>query len=159
MALTEKQEALVKESWEILKQNVPEYSIRLFLRMMEVAPQAKNMFSFLRDSDEIPQNNPKLQAHAMKVFKLTCESVVQLRECGAIAIAGSAMKHLGSVHLRIGVTGRDFDVVRDVLLRTIEEAVGEKWSEEMEGAWGEGYDELTAAIQAEMKDEAAPTAK
>ncbi|KAK3422212.1 hypothetical protein EUGRSUZ_G02733 [Eucalyptus grandis] len=110
MALTEKQEVLVKESWEILKQNIPEYSIRLFLRIMEVAPQAKNMFSFLRDSDEIPQNNPKLQAHAVKVFKLTCESVIQLRECGAVAIAGSTMKHLGSVHLKIGVTDRQFDV-------------------------------------------------
>ncbi|KAI6676579.1 hypothetical protein NL676_037375 [Syzygium grande] len=42
------------------------------------------------------------------------------------------------------------------LLRTIEEAVGEKWSEEMEGAWGEGYDQLAAAIQAEMKDEMRP---
>jgi len=49
-------------------------------------------------------------------------------------------------------------VVRDALLRTIEEAVGEKWSEEMEGAWGAGYDQLAAAIQAEMKDDAAPTA-
>ncbi|KAF8021213.1 hypothetical protein BT93_G1599 [Corymbia citriodora subsp. variegata] len=132
MALTEKQEVLVKESWEILQQNVPEYSIRLFMRIMEVAPEAKNMFSFLRDSDEIPQNNPKLQAHAMKVFKLTCESVIQLHEHGAM--------------------------VRDALLRTIEEAVGEKWSEEMEGAWGVGYDQLAAAIQAEMKDDAVSTA-
>ncbi|XP_030547463.1 non-symbiotic hemoglobin 2 [Rhodamnia argentea] len=160
MALTEKQEVLVKESWEILKQNVPEYSLRLFLRIMEVYPDAKNMFSFLRDSDEIPQNNPNLQAHAVKVFRLTCESVVQLRECGAVAIAGSTMKRLGSVHLKIGVTDRHFDVVREALLRTIEEAVGEKWSEEMEGAWGEGYDRLAAAILAEMKvsDEAAPAA-
>lgn len=44
-------------------------------------------------------------------------------------------------------------MVRDALLRTIEEAVGEKWCEEMERAWGEGYDQLAAAIQAEMKDD------
>ncbi|KAF8021215.1 hypothetical protein BT93_G1601 [Corymbia citriodora subsp. variegata] len=110
MALTEKQEVLVKESWEILQQNVPEYSIRFYQRIMEVAPEAKNLFSFLRDSDEIPQNNPNLQAHATKVFKLTCESVIQLRERGAVTIEDSTMKHLGSLHLKIGVTDRHFDV-------------------------------------------------
>ncbi|KAF8020831.1 hypothetical protein BT93_G1300 [Corymbia citriodora subsp. variegata] len=158
MALTEKQEVLVKESWEILQQNVPEYSIRFYQRIMEVAPEAKNLFSFLRDSDEIPQNNPNLQAHATKVFKLTCESVIQLRERGAVTIEDSTMKHLGSLHLKIGVTDRHFDVVRDALLRTIEGTVGEKWSKEMEGAWGTGYDQLAAAIQAAMKDGAAATA-
>lgn len=39
-------------------------------RILEIAPAAKNMFSFLRDSPEIPQNNPKLKAHAVKVFKM-----------------------------------------------------------------------------------------
>lgn len=32
--------------------------------------------------------------------------------------------------------------------------MGEKWKEEMNGAWGEAYDQLAAAIKAEMKREA-----
>ncbi|KAF8021214.1 hypothetical protein BT93_G1600 [Corymbia citriodora subsp. variegata] len=180
MALTEKQEVLVKESWEILQQNVPEYSIRFYQRIMEVAPEAKNLFSFLRDSDEIPRTTPtskltpRRSSSCLHLFfpflgdftytvsslclTQTCESVIQLRERGAVTIEDSTMKHLGSLHLKIGVTDRHFDVVRDALLRTIEGAVGEKWSKEMEGAWGTGYDQLAAAIQAAMKDGAAATA-
>ncbi|GMP68513.1 hypothetical protein CsSME_00028115 [Camellia sinensis var. sinensis] len=30
MGFTEKQEALVKESWEVVKQNIPEFSLRFF---------------------------------------------------------------------------------------------------------------------------------
>ncbi|XP_010241647.1 PREDICTED: non-symbiotic hemoglobin 2-like [Nelumbo nucifera] len=152
---TEQQEILVKESWETMKQNVPELSLRFFTTILEIAPAAKGMFSFLKDSDEIPQNNPRLKAHAVKVFKMTCESAVQLREKGEVVVAENTLKNLGSVHLKKGVIDPHFEVVKEALLRTIQEAVGEKWSEEMKNAWGEAYDQLAAAIKAEMKKEAA----
>ena len=46
-------------------------------------------------------------------------------------------------------------VVKQALLRTIEEASGDKWSEELKGAWSVAYDQLAAAIKAEMKEETA----
>ncbi|KAL0358550.1 UNVERIFIED_CONTAM: Non-symbiotic hemoglobin 2 [Sesamum angustifolium] len=117
--MSEKQEALVKESWEVMKHNIPDLSLRFFTLILEIAPAAKNMFSFLKDRDEIPQNNPKLKAHAVKVFKM---------------------------------------VVKEALLRTVKEATGEKWSEEMNGAWAEAYDQLATAIKNEMHAEAAAAA-
>ncbi|KAL8171013.1 hypothetical protein V2J09_022817 [Rumex salicifolius] len=112
VGFTEKDEALVKESWEIIKLDLPLYSLRFFTIILEIAPAAKGMFSFLRDSDELPHNNPKLKAHALKVFKM---------------------------------------VVREALLRTVEEAVGEdKCSVEMKSAWAVAYDRLAAAIKAQM---------
>lgn len=48
-------------------------------------------------------------------------------------------------------------VVKEGLLRTVEKGVGDKWSEEMKSAWTEAYDQLAAAIQAEMKKEAEET--
>lgn len=44
--------------------------------------------------------------------------------------------------------------MKDALLRTIKEAMGDKWSEEMNGAWAQAYDLLAIAIQDEMKAEA-----
>ncbi|CAO2821448.1 unnamed protein product [Amaranthus hypochondriacus] len=152
---TEKEEALVKESWEIMKLNIPHYSLRFFTIILEIAPAAKDMFSFLRDSDEIPQNNPKLKAHAVKVFKMTCESAIQLREKGEVVVGETTLKYLGAVHLKNGVLDPHFQVVKQALLRTIEEASGDKWSEELKGAWSIAYDQLAAAIKAEMKEEAA----
>ncbi|KAK2976339.1 hypothetical protein RJ640_014170 [Escallonia rubra] len=155
MGFTEKQEALVKESWELMKQNIPGNSLRFFTLILEIAPAARSMFSFLRDSDEIPQNNPKLKAHAVKVFKMTCEAAIQLREKGEVVVSDITLKYLGSVHLQRGVADPHFEVVKEALLRTVEEAVGgEKWSEEMKSAWGEAYDQLASAIKAEMKEEA-----
>uniref|UniRef100_A0A7N2ME78 Globin domain-containing protein n=1 Tax=Quercus lobata TaxID=97700 RepID=A0A7N2ME78_QUELO len=71
LGFTEKQEALVKESWKVMKQNIPEHSLRFFTLILEMAPAVKNMFPFLKDSDEIPKNNPKLKAHAFIVFNMT----------------------------------------------------------------------------------------
>ncbi|KAL9422316.1 hypothetical protein AB3S75_034561 [Citrus x aurantiifolia] len=135
--------------------NIPENSLRFFSTVLEIAPAAKGMFSFLRDSDVIPQNNPKLKAHAVKVFKMTRESAIQLREKGKVTVADTTLKYLGSVHLKNGVLDPHFEVVKEALLRAIKEAVGEKWRDDMNCAWVEAYDQLAAAIKAEMKEEAA----
>ncbi|CAN4120044.1 unnamed protein product [Withania somnifera] len=138
MGFTEKQEALVKSSWDVMKQNIPQLSLRFFSL-----------------TDEIPQNNPKLKAHAVKVFKMTCESAVQLREKGEVVVGDTTLKYLGSIHLQKGVIDPHFEVVKEALLRTVEEAMGEKWSDDMKEAWTESYDQLAAAIKAEMHAEAA----
>ncbi|KAI3470541.1 hypothetical protein Pfo_027204 [Paulownia fortunei] len=136
-----------------MKHNIPEFSLRFFTLILEIAPAAKDMFSFLKDTGEIPHNNPKLKAHAVKVFKMTCESAIQLREKGEVVVADTTLKWLGSVHLQKGVIDPHFEVVKEALLRTVKEASGEKWSEEMNGAWGEAYDQLATAIKKEMQAE------
>ncbi|KAJ9540096.1 hypothetical protein OSB04_026602 [Centaurea solstitialis] len=153
IGFSEEQERLVKESWEIMKEDIPHLSLYFFTQVLEIAPAAKGLFSFLKDEEEIPQDNPKLKAHAIKVFKMTCEAAIQLREKGEIVVSGSTLKWLGSVHLQKGVIGPHFEVVKEALIRTVEKGVGEKWSEEMKGAWSEAYDHLAAAIKAEMKQE------
>ncbi|XP_038691721.1 LOW QUALITY PROTEIN: non-symbiotic hemoglobin 2 [Tripterygium wilfordii] len=154
MGFTEKQEAMVKESWEVLKQNIPENSLRFFTLILEIAPAAKDMFSFLKDSKEVPQNNAKLKAHAVMVFKMV---KIQLHEKGDVVVADRTLKHLGSIHLKKGVIDPHFEVVKEALLRTIQGAVGEKWSDEMGQAWTEAYDQLAAAMKAQMKQDPAST--
>ncbi|KAK9124047.1 hypothetical protein Sjap_013649 [Stephania japonica] len=159
MGFTEQQERLVKESWEVMKLNISDLSLRFFTTILEIAPAAKGMFSFLKDSDEIPQNNPKLKAHAVKVFKMTCEAALQLYEKGKIVITDSTLKNLGSVHLKKGIIDPHFEIVKEALLRTVKHAIGEKWNEEMSIAWGVAYDELAAAIKAEMRAQEAALVK
>ncbi|KAL7615254.1 non-symbiotic hemoglobin 2 [Lactuca sativa] len=155
MGFSEKQEALVKESWEVMKEDIPALSLHLYAMILEIAPEAKGLFSFLKDTNEIPQNNPKLKSHAVKVFKMVCESAIQLREKGEVVVSGSSLKYLGSVHLQKGIVDPHFEVVKEALIRTVEKAMGEKCSEEMKSAWCEAYDHLAAAIKTEMKQEAA----
>ncbi|CAA3010164.1 non-symbiotic hemoglobin 2 [Olea europaea subsp. europaea] len=84
----------------------------------------------------------------------TCESAIQLREKGKVVVADTTLKWLGAVHLQKGVINPHFEVVKKALLRTVKEAMGDKWSEKMTGAWAQAYDLLAIAIQDEMNAEA-----
>ncbi|KAL7002734.1 hypothetical protein U1Q18_003890 [Sarracenia purpurea var. burkii] len=150
-AFTEEQEALVVKSWNSMKTNAGELGRKFFLRIFEIAPSAKNLFKFLKDSDIPIEQNPKLKPHAMTVFVMTCESAVQLRKAGKVAVRDSNLKDLGANHFKYGVADEHFEVTKYALLETIKEAVPEMWSPEMKNAWGEAYDQLTAAIKNEMK--------
>ncbi|XP_021640997.2 non-symbiotic hemoglobin 1 [Hevea brasiliensis] len=149
--LTEEQEALVVKSWNSVKKNSGELGLKFFIKIFEIAPSAKKLFSFLKDSDVPLEQNPKLKPHAVTVFVMTCESAVQLRKAGKVTLKESSLKDLGATHFKYGVVDEHFEVTKYALLETIKEAVPEMWSPEMKNAWAEAYDQLAAAIKIEMK--------
>nr|QAX32746.1 leghemoglobin [Astragalus canadensis] len=150
VVFTEEQEALVVNSWNAIKKNSGELSVKFFKRVLEIAPPAKQMFSFLRDSNVPLEENPRLKPHAMSVFLMTCESAAQLRKAGTVTVRESNLKKLGATHLKSGVKDEHFEVTKQALLDTIKEAIPEMWSTDMEKAWGEAHDQLANAIKAEM---------
>ncbi|KAL5562579.1 hypothetical protein UlMin_032326 [Ulmus minor] len=154
ICFTEEQEALVVKSWAVMKKNAGEIGLKFFLKIFEIAPSAKKLFSFLKDSPVPVEQNPKLKPHAMTVFVMTCESAVQLRKSGKVTVRESNLKRIGAQHFKYGVVDEHFEVTKFALLETIKEAVPEMWSPEMKNAWGEAYDQLVAAIKAEMKPSA-----
>ncbi|TVU47850.1 hypothetical protein EJB05_07464, partial [Eragrostis curvula] len=187
VSFSEEQEALVLKSWAIMKKDSANLGLRFFLkpsaslllcvvtdigpaararacRIFEIAPSAKQMFSFLRDSDVPVEKNPKLKPHAMSVFVMTCEAVAQLRKAGKITVRDTTLKRLGATHFKYGVADGHFEashastspsmltVTRFALLETIKEALpADMWSPEMKNAWAEAYNHLVAAIKLEMK--------
>ncbi|KAL8143528.1 hypothetical protein V2J09_016560 [Rumex salicifolius] len=153
-AFTEKQEALVVKSWSSMKKNSSELGLKFFLKVFEIAPTAKKLFSFLKDSEVPLEKNPKLKSHALTVFVMTCESAVQLRKAGRVTVGESNLKDLGAKHFKYGVADEHFEVVRYALLETIKEAVPEMWSPEMKIAWTEAYNSLAESIKEEMKPSA-----
>ncbi|KAK7264336.1 hypothetical protein RJT34_31943 [Clitoria ternatea] len=148
---TEEQEALVVKSWNAMKNNSGELSLKFFNKILEIAPAAQQLFSFLKDSKVPLDQNPKLKPHAMAVFVTTCQSAVQLRKAGKITVTESNLKKLGAIHFKAGVAAEHFEVTKLALLETIKEAVPEMWSPEMKNAWEEAHDQLADAIKSEMK--------
>ncbi|RDX62803.1 hypothetical protein CR513_58825 [Mucuna pruriens] len=138
---TEKQEALVNSSWEAFKANLPQHSVVFYTAILEKAPEAKNLFSFLANG--VDPNNPALTGHAEKLFGLTRASAVQLRAKGVVVVDAA----LGSIHAQKSVNDAQFLVVKEAVLKTIKVAVGDKWSDELSIAWEVAYDELAAAIK------------
>ncbi|XP_038705940.1 hemoglobin-2-like isoform X2 [Tripterygium wilfordii] len=150
-AFTEEQEALVVKSWKSMKKNAGELGLKFFLRIFEIAPSAKKLFTFLKDSDVPLEHNPKLKPHAITVFVMTCEAAVHLRKAGKVTVKESNLKDLGATHFKYGVVDEHYEVTKYALLETIKEAIPEMWSAEMKNAWAEAYDQLVAAIKSEMK--------
>ncbi|RWW83600.1 hypothetical protein BHE74_00007883 [Ensete ventricosum] len=151
IAFGEEQEALVVNSWNVMKQHAADTALSFFLKIFEIAPSATQLFSFLRDADVPLDKNPKLKAHAMAVFTMACESAAQLRKTGKVAVRETTLKKLGATHINSGVIDEHFEVVKFALLETIKDAVPEMWCPEMKDAWGQAYDHLAAAIKEEMK--------
>ncbi|KAG0518823.1 hypothetical protein BDA96_09G210400 [Sorghum bicolor] len=160
MGFSEAQEELVLRSWKAMKNDSESIALKFFLRIFEIAPGAKQMFSFLRDDaggDAPLENHPKLKAHAVTVFVMACESATQLRSTGDVKVREATLKRLGATHVKAGVADAHFEVVKTALLDTIRDAVPEMWTSEMKAAWEEAYDQLAAAIKEEMKNAAAST--
>ncbi|KAJ1263675.1 hypothetical protein BS78_09G204100 [Paspalum vaginatum] len=153
----EEQEALVLSAWGAMKGDSASLAVKFFLRIFEIAPGAKQMFSFLRDAgDDAPlENHPKLKAHAVTVFVMACESATQLRNTGDVKVREATLKRLGATHVKAGVADAHFEVVKTALVDTIRDAVPDMWTPEMKAAWEDAYDQLAAAIKEEMKNAAA----
>uniref|UniRef100_A0A0D2ZX94 Globin domain-containing protein n=1 Tax=Brassica oleracea var. oleracea TaxID=109376 RepID=A0A0D2ZX94_BRAOL len=110
IVFTEEQEALVVKSWSVMKKNSADLGLKLFIKIFEIAPTAKKLFSFLRDSPIPAEQNPKLKPHAMSVFVMCCESAAQLRKTGKVTVKETTLKRLGANHSKYGVVDEHFEV-------------------------------------------------
>ncbi|KAL1324099.1 hypothetical protein AAHE18_13G063600 [Arachis hypogaea] len=93
----------------------------------------------------------KLKRQELSTLCEIAETAIQLRKTGKVNVGESNLKHLGAVHLKLGVTHAHFALAKAALLETIKEGVPCIWSTALSDAWGVAYDHLVAAIKAEMK--------
>lgn len=76
----------------------------------------------------------------------------------AIKFLELLINHDITISFKLGFHVYNGQVVKEALLRTVRDGMGEKWSEDMNTAWGVAYDRLADAIKAEMKVEASSQA-
>ncbi|KAK6946186.1 LOW QUALITY PROTEIN: hypothetical protein RJ641_013730, partial [Dillenia turbinata] len=89
-----------------MKYNAGELGLKFFLKKLlsSLALIPHLNLSFLQSkwsqgTLNIPlEQNPKLKAHAMSVFLMTCESAVQLRRAGRVTARESNLRDLGTTH-------------------------------------------------------------
>ncbi|XP_034706411.1 hemoglobin-2-like [Vitis riparia] len=118
----------VVKSWNSMKKNAGGLGLKFFLKIFEIAPSTKKLFSFLKDSKVPLEKNPKLKSHGMTYFVQTCESVVQHQKADQVTMRDSTLKKLGVVHYKSGVLDEHYEVTKFALWETIKETVPEMWS-------------------------------
>lgn len=143
--------AVVNATWSEMKKIAPEVSLQFFLNIFEIAPAARELFSFLRDWTEPVSQNARLRAHALLVFTTFGEAASQVGEEGGVEALTPVLQQLGRKHVPRGVQDVHFGVVKAALIKTIEERMPGPELGKVTQAWGEAFDTLAAIMKAEMR--------
>lgn len=135
----------------MMKPHTDELGVRLFSLILEMAPEAKGLFSYLGENEN-PESHPDFRGHAAMVFRMMCETAARLHERGGHAVASRTLDAIASIHHKRGVLKYHFPLMGVAMLRIVKETVGDElWNEEMENAWRVAFDELSYAILARMR--------
>ena len=129
--MTPRQVELVQSSWESVEP-ISETAARLFYRrLFEVAPEIRPLFS-----TSISEQGDKL----MKTLKVV---VTGLDRVDSIL---PAVENLGRRHDEYGAEPAHYAVVGETLLWTLEQGLGDAFTDEARDAWAAAYDTLSGVM-------------
>ena len=136
--MTPEQVQLVQQSFSKVAPIADQAALMFYDRPFEVAPQVKAMFPA-----DMTEQRKKLMA--------TLGVVVNgLSDLESILPAASA---LATRHVAYGARPEHYPVVGSALLWTLEKGLGEAWTPEVAGAWGEAYGLLSGFMISEAYGE------
>ncbi|GJP81998.1 hypothetical protein CLOP_g12121 [Closterium sp. NIES-67] len=168
--LLPEQATLIRESYARIEQDRKQHALIMYLTIFDICPEAKPLFSMVRDSKEPAPVNPRLEAHASLAFTMMCEAFSKWDDPDQVAKATPFFKALGGRHLNYGIDGEDFPIFRTGFMKALQRAFGEEWifrtgfmkalqrafGEEwfgdLEGAWCAAFDILESMASSGMAE-------
>ncbi len=142
--MTPEQKTLVKESWEKVLP-ISEKAAELFYgRLFEIAPGVKPYFK------------GDMKEQGAKLMKMLNTAVNGLDNIEAMI---PALQDLGKRHVQYGVQDKDYDSVGSAFLWTLEQGLGDAYTDDVQEAWIVTYTtvaDVMKAAAAEVEAEAAP---
>ena len=131
----------VNESFAIVKSLDPSFEtqgVMLFRNIFTAAPDALQLFSF-RDVPNLYES-PALKRHGAGVFKAVEKALNDLE--GAIGY----LEKLGGTHVAKDVKPAHYTVVRDAVLLTLEQGLGDKFTAPLRAEWTAILDKVIAVM-------------
>ncbi|CAI5965808.1 unnamed protein product [Closterium sp. NIES-64] len=158
--LTSLQGELIRESYAELEPDLDKHAIIMYLTyvrmelslIFDMVPDAKRLFSMVRESSEPAPVNIKLNAHATMSFRMMCEAFCKWDDPAQVEKSVPFFKALGGRHLNYGIDGNDFPVFRTGFMKALKKAFGERWHGELEGAWCAAFDMLEGVASTGMAE-------
>lgn len=130
---------LVQSTWAKVAPNAEQVAVLFYGRLFEIAPEVKPLFK----GDMVEQGKRLMQMLAVAVNGLP-----------KLATIVGAVQDMGVRHGDYGVEPEQYDSVAAALLWTLEQGLGEDYTEDVKDAWTETYVTLATV----MKDAAAEVA-
>ncbi len=132
MALTERQKALIRTSFEMLRQDIQPRSVEFYENFFRRVPEVKPMFRL----DDIA-------GQGMRFMTTLAVIVDNLDHPEALA---ARFEDLGQAHRALGVKASLFAPMGEALIETLQGALGPRFTDEMRQAWQAAYDEVTREL-------------
>lgn len=131
--MTKENFELVKKSWTtISKIDFEIVGGTFYIRLFEIAPALRPMF--------------KTATMAEQSVKLGCMLSYVIAKFESMDELLIEVKALAQRHTRYGVKEDHYKAVGEALLWTLEQGLGEYWNEELDIAWKDFYDTLSAEM-------------
>ena len=140
--ITPQQKELVQKTWVMVVPIADKAAELFYGRLFELEPEYKAMFK-----NDMTEQGKKL----MKTINIAVEALNDVEPLVP------TLKQMGADHAGYGVKDRDYNVVGAALLWTLEQGLGEAFTDEVRNAWGAVY-ELLASVMKQGAAEASVAA-
>ncbi len=127
MPLSDDQLTLIRQSFDVLRQEMKPSSTFFYENLFERAPELRPLF---RDD---------LAGQGMKFLSTLAVIVDNLHRPEDLA---ERYADLGALHRIVGVTGPMFEPMGEALIATIKNALGERYTLDVEAAWRVAYRDM-----------------
>ena len=131
MPLSDDQLRLIRQSFDVLRNDMAPPSAYFYESLFARAPHLRSLF---RDD---------LAGQGMRFMSTLAVLVDNLHKPEDLA---ERYRELGATHARLGVTEEMFAPLGEALLATIKNALGERYTIDIEAAWRVAYQEFAAAL-------------
>ncbi|MDJ0717129.1 MAG: globin domain-containing protein [Prochloraceae cyanobacterium] len=116
---------VLQESLTIIRLRKKEFAATFYENLFAEYPEVKRLF--------VGTNIKKQETKLMTVF------VIVISNLHNITYLKNLLKNLGTRHVKYGVVLKDYDILGDILIKTIKSYLQEKWTVEIEEAWKYAY--------------------
>ncbi len=131
MAVTQRQIALIRASFDGLRGDMRPPSEQFYTALFRRAPQLRPLF------------REDLEGQGMKFMSTLAVIVDNLHDEADLA---ERYVELGGNHATVGVHVRDFDTMREALIDMFRYLQGDAFDAETEAAWRVAYDDMARAM-------------
>lgn len=126
----------IVKSWEAVRKfGAEQAGIILFKKVFAAAPETLQMFEAFRDIPDY-ENSKEFKHHCKIVMNIVGSAVGLLRDPESL---DSTLEYLGLKHDGFGITQAHFDLMGGLMMETLREAIGSKFTPAVEKAWLKMY--------------------
>ena len=130
--MTPQQIELVKETWVKVVPIADKAAELFYARLFELDPSVKPMFK-----NDMTEQGKKL----MKTINIAVEALDDVEPLIP------TLKEMGAAHVGYGVKDKDYNTVGAALLWTLEQGLGDAFTDEVRNAWGAVYEVLASTMK------------